>query len=320
MKYRVYLAALLFSSLLGGCVFSSASQTENPKIAVITQSDKEYFWQVMFAGAKSAGVEYGLEVDLFAPAIEDSYRQQITLIEKVVRDGYDALLFASCDYNATVAAVEAAMDAGVQVVTIDSGIASGRGISFIGSDNLAAGYAAGKILGSFTQNTANVAIVGTGKFAASSIQRNQGVLEYLEQTPGMQPQVGSFSPSNREAPYQAILAILEQNPEIGAIVALNEWSALGVGQAIDELELGEKLPVVAFDNNEESVQMLEKGVIDALIVQNPFAMGYLGVEQALAQLAGKTVEETTVYTETVVVTVDNMFTAQNQKLLFPFTP
>ena len=74
--------------------------------------------------------------------------------------------------------------------------------------------------------------------------------------------------------------MLERHPEVNAIATFNEWTSLGVGYAIRELGIGEETAVVAFDSNVVSVGMLETGEVDALIVQNPYAIGYLGVEHA----------------------------------------
>ena len=70
--------------------------------------------------------------------------------------------------------------------------------------------------------------------------------------------------------------MLLDNPQINVIVTFNEWTTLGVGDAVEALGAGERTQVVAFDSNVKSIGMLEKGNVDALIVQNPYAMGYLG--------------------------------------------
>ena len=75
--------------------------------------------------------------------------------------------------------------------------------------------------------------------------------------------------------------------------------------------------MIGFDNNPVSIQMLEDGIVDALIVQNPFAIGYLGVEEAYYLSRGQSSKEN-IYTKTVVITKDNMFQEDNQKIVFPF--
>ena len=76
------------------------------------------------------------------------------------------------------------------------------------------------------------------------------------------------------------------------IVTFNEWTSLGVGYAIQELGMKDSVRVIAFDSNVVSVGMLETGEVDTLIVQNSYAMGYLGVETAYKLINGYQIEDT----------------------------
>ena len=112
--------------------------------------------------------------------------------------------------------------------------------------------------------------------------------------------------------------MLREHPEINVIATFNEWTSLGVGYAIREMGLKEETMVVAFDSNVVSVGMLETGEVDALIVQNPYAMGYLGVECAYNLINNLPVENRQVDTATTVITRENMFDEECQKVLFAF--
>ena len=76
--------------------------------------------------------------------------------------------------------------------------------------------------------------------------------------------------------------------------------------------------MVAFDCNVVSVGMLETGEVDALIVQNPYAMGYLGVENAYNLINGQSIEKKEVDTSLMIVTKENMYDDESQRLLFSF--
>ncbi len=81
---------------------------------------------------------------------------------------------------------------------------------------------------------------------------------------------------------------------------------------------GRQDQVVAFDSNVVSVGMLETGEVDALIVQNPYAMGYLGVETAANLMNWSDGRPSVVDTATTIVTRENMYEPESQKILFPF--
>ena len=124
--------------------------------------------------------------------------------------------------------------------------------------------------------------------------------------------------STTEEAKEATIKMLDEHPEINSVVTLNEWTSLGVGYAVQELGAAERTRVVAFDSNVVSVGMLETGEVDALVVQNPYAMGYLGVEYAWMLVNGEKIKETDIDTTTTLITKENMYDTENQKVLFSF--
>ena len=124
--------------------------------------------------------------------------------------------------------------------------------------------------------------------------------------------------STTEDARDKTVKLWRERPEINVIATFNEWTSLGVGWAVRDLGIRDKTTVVAFDSNVVSVGMLESGEVDALIVQNPYAMGYLGVEKAYQLLTGQKISEKKVDTATTMVNRDNMFSEECQKILFAF--
>ena len=122
--------------------------------------------------------------------------------------------------------------------------------------------------------------------------------------------------SNVTSAKQGTKEMLAEHPEINVIVTMNEWTTLGVGYAIEDLECAGGVQVYGFDSNRFCIDMLETGYIDGLIVQNPFAMGYLCIENAYNLYQGKTVNDKKIYTDTFLVTRDNLYDTETQKVIF----
>ncbi len=114
-------------------------------------------------------------------------------------------------------------------------------------------------------------------------------------------------------------ALLEKYPQINVLLAFNEPTSVGAANAVESLGLSEDVFLVGFDSNVATVDGLQEGSVDALIVQNPYAMGYLGVESAYKLLSGQGSSlERTVDTSTKIVDRRNLFTMDSQKALFAF--
>src|SRR5690606_22557339 len=93
-------------------------------------------------------------------------------------------------------------------------------------------------------------------------------------------------------------------------------TGVGVARVITERNLKEKVPVVAYDADKEEINALQSGAIDALIVQDPFGMGYKGVMNVLSAIEGKSVAKE-VDTGATAVTMENFNKPEIQQLLFP---
>ena len=92
---------------------------------------------------------------------------------------------------------------------------------------------------------------------------------------------------------------------------------MGAGRAIRELGLVGKVKLVGFDSSVKEVKLLEEGVLQSTIVQKPFNIGYLGIKTAVSVIEGDKMPRH-IYTDSVIINKDNMYTEENQKLLFPF--
>ena len=99
-----------------------------------------------------------------------------------------------------------------------------------------------------------------------------------------------------------------EHPEINVLVGLNEPLTVGTAVAVQELGLAGQVRMVGFDSNVQCIDLMRDGVVSALIVQNPYAMGYLGVECAWKLLNGETYDaESWLDTATTIVTRENIF-------------
>lgn len=315
----LFLLICLMIHLIAAC--GTSGKNENHKkmyIEVITKSTTSAYWKTTFAGANAAGTEYNLELTFDGPDNEEDYQSQNQMIRDAVDRGVDAIVFSAIDYNANAEAINSAVEKGIKVVVIDSDVNSDLVSSRISTDNYKAGQMVGEAVLSGTEPSLQVGIVNFDKNSENGQKREKGFRDYVANHERVNIVSSINVNSTIEEAKTATIQMLKENPQINIVVTLNEWTSLGVGYAVQELNLKDKTRVVAFDSNVVSVGMLETGEVDALIVQNPYAMGYLGVEYAWMLLKGEKVKETHIDTTTTLITRENMYNPENQKVLFPF--
>lgn len=284
-------------------------------IAVIPKGLAHQFWLTVKAGADAAGAEFGAEIIWQGPAKETEVAKQINIVQDMLNKGVDGIVLAACDENALVRPIATAMDKGVPVVTIDSGVKSDKPVSFVATDNVAGARLAADALLELTGG-GKVALIAFVPGAATSELREQGFKEGVEAHPELELVATQHCYSDVAKAMDITQDLLTSHSDLMGIFAANEAAAIGAAQGVKAAGRAGEIKIVAFDAAKEEVSALEEGTLQALIVQNPFNMGYMGVKAALDAIKGEAVEKR-IDTGVTVVTKDNLNDADVQKIINP---
>lgn len=309
---------LLSALLLSGCA-ADAVGSEQHTVALVAKSTETEFWLSVFAGAEAAATEYNLKLSISGPETEEDYESQNRMVAEAVAAGAEALVFSAIDYENNASAIDDAARAGVKIVAIDSSVASDMVSTYIGTDNYAAGQMAAQAALDRVEGELVVGIVNYDISSANGQERERGAVALLDES-GRAEVVAVINTLAEAGQARDDTAdMLAEHPEINVLLAFNEPTSVGAAEAVSELCLSESVFLVGFDSNVATVDGLQEGSVDALVVQNPYAMGYLGVESAYKLLSGQGDSlESTVDTSTQVVDRENIFTMDSQKALFAF--
>ena len=308
---------LISALLLGGCGATAA--TEQHTVALVAKSTQTEFWLSVFAGAEAAATEYNLKLTITGPETEEDYEAQNRMVADAVAAGAEALVFSAIDYENNASAIDDAARAGVKIVARDSSVASEMVSTYIGTDNYAAGRMAAQAALERVEGELTVGIVNYDISSANGQEREHGAVDLLQESGRAEVAAVINTLAEAGQAKEDTEAMLAEHPEINVLLAFNEPTSVGAAEAVSALGLSESVFLVGFDSNVVTVDGLQEGSVDALVVQNPYAMGYLGVESAYKLLAGQGDSlDKTVDTSTQVVDRENIFTMDSQKALFAF--
>lgn len=308
---------MVLALLLSGCAAGVPAKPHT--VTVIAKSTKTEFWLSVFAGAKAAATEYNAELNILGPETEEDYETQNQMIADAVEAGTEAIVFSAIDFEKNAAAIDDAARAGVKIVAIDSSVDSELVSTYIGTDNYAAGQMAAQAALDRVDGPLKVGVVNYDVGTANGQERERGALDAFRDSGRAEitAVVNTLTDAARARTDTA--AMLGRSPDINVLLAFNEPTSVGAAQAVEDLGCAEDVFLVGFDSNVVTIDGLQEGTVDALVVQNPYAMGYLGVESACRLLTGQTNDmEPTVDTSTKIVDRDNLFEIGSQKALFAF--
>ena len=319
MKSIKWIAAILALLVcLSGCA-GTRQNSGSYNIYLIAKSSTTEFWKAVFSGANAAKSEYNVHLTILAPDTEEDFETQNDYIRQAVADGADAIVFSAISYTENAAAVDEAVAAGVRVVVIDSDVNSSGVSARIGTDNIAAGRMSAEAALKTEQEEIVVGIVNAYAETQNCREREQGFREALLGNGRVKGIYAVNVATDAEEAQSAAEKLLRDHPEINVLIGLNEPLGVGVAQAVDALGLTGQVHAVSFDSNTNCIELLQTGAAAALVVQNSYAMGYLGVEKAWQVLQGEKFDSTALIdTATTIVTKENMFTMESQKAMFSF--
>ena len=170
--------------LAAGLLLLSACGANTPpaplhSVTLVAKSTQTEFWLSVFAGAEAAAAEYNLELTTVGPETEEDYETQNEMIARAVEAGTEALVFSAIDFEKNAPAVDAAAQAGVRIVSIDSGVDSSQVSTYIGTDNYAAGQMAAQAALEQVEGPLSVGLVNYDEGTANGQERERGVLDAL---------------------------------------------------------------------------------------------------------------------------------------------
>jgi len=279
------LAALQLLAFASACNRSGKKQ-----IGVVPKGRAHLFWQSVHAGAAKAALETDVEIIWNGPSTETDYTGQIQIVEAMINRRVDAICLAPIDKQAMVGVVERAAAAKIPVVIFDSSVDSEKFVSQVATDNYAAGALAAERMGEILGGKGKVVVVAVQPGAASTMAREQGFEDKLKSA---FPEIAIADKRFGMADFAKSLAVAENMltafPDVEGLFASNESSAAGAAQALKSRK--GKTKMVGFDWSPTLLDDLRAGLIDSLVAQHPFQMGYRSVVAATKAMRGEAVEK-----------------------------
>ena len=308
------------NTLIASMLLVSTAQTslaQDIYIPVVSKGYQHEFWQTVKKGSEAAAKELGIRTSFVGPADETQIAQQIQLMEDVLIQNPKAILLSALDANALVPIVETAHARGIVVATFDSGINSDLPVTFVATNNRAAGGVAADEMAKLINNQGKVGIIAHVAGTTTAIERSEGFIARIkEKYPKITILDTQYSDGDPQKALDKTIDMVRANPDLLAIYATNEGATLGVANAIQSNQLTGKIKVIGFDSTEAIIDFVNNDVIQGFIVQDPFQMGYQGMVALNKALKGESLDKQ-VDVPAGFVTKENMNQPDIQKLLFP---
>ncbi|HSL43384.1 MAG TPA: sugar ABC transporter substrate-binding protein [Anaerolineales bacterium] len=252
-------------------------------IGLVLKSFSNPFWMMTKTAAEEKAEELGVEVIVLGTTEEGDYNQQVAHIEDLTTRGVDLIVVVPAEASALVPAVEAAVEAGIPVINLDSPIETDKVISYIGSDNVEGGRMAGNFIAEQLDGKGKVGVIRGRLGNPVELQRYEGFMEIMEKYPDIEVVAEGVANWEADQGYTVMEDFLTANPDIQAVFAEADRMALGASQAA--AAAGEEdIIIVGLDGIVEALRAVQDGDLAADVAQRPDLMGEFAVQYGLEYL------------------------------------
>ncbi|MFT3868993.1 MAG: substrate-binding domain-containing protein [Nibricoccus sp.] len=287
-------------------------------VAVIPKGTSN-FWKTYEAGAKKAATELGIEMVVRGTKFESDVEAQIQIVDYFREKKVSAIVITPLHKDQLIAPVEKAIAEGVPVVVTDSALNSTKTAAFIASNNVQAGQLGGAALAEAlgANATGEVALLRYLKGSESTEKRETGALQEFKSSLAKATILDTYySGTVLGDAKRNCDTLFDEHPGLIGVMAVSTISTKGLLKSVQQRDLAAKVAIVGAGSDEDILQALRKGEIKALVLQNPFEMGYRGVKTAVAVLKGEKVEKQS-FTDVILVTAANIDSPEVQRLVSP---
>ncbi len=276
-------AVLLLSSTSIVAPTISVQAAKNVSVAFIAGIIGDPFYNSMQCGARDAAKAENVSLTWTGPTEWDIAKQQ-PLIDAAVQNAPDGMVIAPTDPRALITQIQRLVANGTPVVTVDGSLEQPVEIQNIQSNQYAGGIAAAEAMKSLTGLNGSFLVVGLKPGVVANDERVKGFTDNFGTgnkgthiLPILYPETSSAKAS------ELVAAAILSTPDLKGIYATHFAAASGAASAILQAGKQGKIKLIAFDAAPQQVRDLRDGIYDALIVQEPYTMGYDAVK-LIAQL------------------------------------
>jgi ribose transport system substrate-binding protein len=277
------------SANTGASGSASSAAGGKPYIPVVSKGFQHQFWQAVKKGAEQEAAKENVTVNFEGPENESQVDKQMEMLQAEFDKHPSAVCFAALDSQAAIPLLQKFKDAKIPVIGFDSGVDSDIPVTTAATDNIAAAGTAADKLAEAIGGSGKVGLIVHDQTSRTGIDRRDGFLKEMKaKYPNIQIIGPQYGGGDQLKSADLAKAMIQANPDIKGFFGANEGSAIGVVNAVKELNMSGKLVVVGYDSGQAQIDAINSGLMLGAITQNPIGIGEECVKAAVKAIKGET--------------------------------
>ncbi|HEY1470499.1 MAG TPA: substrate-binding domain-containing protein [Candidatus Acidoferrum sp.] len=234
------------------------------------------YWQEARGGFLDAAKSLGVRAELVGPTAY-APNAELVMFRQVVEEQPSGICLSAARPELFQPDIDKAIAQGIPVICVDADVPNSKRISYIGTDNVKAGGESLKQMAALVQNRGNIAVI-TIPGQRNLDDRVAGVADALKNFPAIQLSKILDDKGDTPTASELVSEIIQKKEKIDGIICLEAAGGAGAATALQSAKMEGKLPIVAFDDDPQTLDAIERGTIAATVTQKPYVMSYYGLK------------------------------------------
>ncbi len=270
----VSFALLVGIALMASCAKPYHAQNER-YVFVATNIDLPY-WQEAQAGFLDAAKALGVRAALVGPT---GYAPNAELVKfrQIVEEQPAGICLSAARPEIFQAEIDKAIAQGIPVICVDADVPDSKRVLYIGTDNFKAGRESLKQMAAILGNHGSIAVISIPG-QRNLDDRVSGVADALKNFPAITLTKILDDQGDTRRASDVVFELIQKKEKVDGIICLEATGGAGAAEALQKLNMEGKLPIVSFDDDPKTLELIESGAIAATIAQKPYVMSYYGLK------------------------------------------
>lgn len=282
----------------------SSDEAKKLRIGVSIQGYKGIFMQYIVAGIMDS-VEKMDNIEVMFADAEDRADKQVGQVENFIAQSVDAIILNPVDKEASCAAVDVAVEAGIPIVTVNTQTSNQeKATAYAGSNDVEAGELQMQYIADELGAKGNVVILHGAMGHSAQVQRRIGYMNILEKYPDMKLLYEQSADWQTDKAMAIMENWLQMGERIDAVAANCDTMALGALNAIEAAGKTEEIVVMGMDAIPDALKSIKEGKMAGTLWQDGIGQGKAALDLAIKAAKGEQVQDAIIPFE--VINQDNI--------------
>src|SRR5713101_4199107 len=264
---------LLVAAVMGSC--ARPYHEENEYYVFVSTNINLPYWQEAQAGFLDAAKALGVKAELIGPATYDPGAES-GMFRDLVEKQPSGICLSAARPEFFRAEIDKAVAAGIPVICVDADVPESKRVMYIGTDNVKAGRESVKRIAALASRGNIIVITIPGQ--RNLDDRLAGAADALKNYPALKLMKIVDDKGDWRSAFDQISEMILKKDKIDGIICLEATGGPGAADALNRFEMAGKIPIVAFDKDPKTLDLIEKGAISSTIAQKPYVMSYYGLK------------------------------------------